>query len=146
MHYEEEVEKDFLTDAFLVTMLALFVGSIMFGLIKLSNVKAVIKGEPNPILVIRKYNFNNVKPAFMEKKMALTKKQRDVLGFIRDYKQKHKVSPTLREIQDNFKLKSQSSVQEYLRYLQSYGAIQVKKGSIRGIILREECPTCGRFQ
>lgn len=67
--------------------------------------------------------------------MALTKKQKLVLDFIKQYNNTHGVSPTQKEIQDEFCLKSLGSVQRYLKYLVNAGLIEMESRSHRGIII-----------
>lgn len=70
--------------------------------------------------------------------MALTIKQKRILDFIRDYNNTHGVSPTQKEIQDAFALKSLGSVQRYLKYLANAGLIEVENRSHRGIIVTDD--------
>ncbi len=65
--------------------------------------------------------------------MALTKKQKQVLDFIKKYNNTHGVSPTQKEIQEAFALKSLGSVQKYLKYLVNAGLIEIENRSHRGI-------------
>ena len=58
----------------------------------------------------------------------LTKKQAEVLIFIRDYKEEEGISPSYTEIQHHFGLKSKSSVQDYISYLKKAGLLQKSSG------------------
>lgn len=53
----------------------------------------------------------------------LTTKQRNVLSFIEEYQLEHECSPTIREIREHFKLKSDNGVLKHLTALQKKGAI-----------------------
>ena len=70
--------------------------------------------------------------------MGLTKKQKEVLDFIKDFKNKNEISPTQREIKDHFGLKSYGSVQRYLKYLKDANLIENDWNSKRGLQLIEE--------
>jgi SOS regulatory protein LexA len=67
--------------------------------------------------------------------MALTKKQKRIFDFIRDYNNTHGFSPTQEEIKDAFGLKSLGSVQRYLKYLVNAGLVELESRSHRGIII-----------
>ena len=66
----------------------------------------------------------------------LTKKQEEVLYFIRSYYEQEGRTPSYSEIQHHFGLKSKSSVQDYISYLKKAGFLQKSLGS-RGIELIE---------
>ena len=66
----------------------------------------------------------------------LTKKQEEVLYFIRSYYEQEGRTPSYSEIQHHFGLKSKSSVQDYINYLKKAGFLQ-KSLSSRGIELIE---------
>lgn len=51
----------------------------------------------------------------------LTKKQQPVLDFIQKYQKKNKYSPSLEEIQKNFKLASVSTAHYYIQQLKNKG-------------------------
>lgn len=63
---------------------------------------------------------------------ALTEKQRAVLDFIEDYQLAHGKSPTLREMREHFKVRSDNSILKHLAALQQKGFIQ-KDDTPRGI-------------
>ena len=67
--------------------------------------------------------------------MGLTKKQKEVLDFIKDFSQKNEISPTQREIKEHFGLKSYGSVQRYLKYLKDAGLLEQDWNSKRGLKL-----------
>lgn len=66
--------------------------------------------------------------------MALTKKQKDVLDFITEYVREHEFSPTQKEIQEHFGLKSLGSVQDYIKYLINGGYLVNDSHSVRGLM------------
>ena len=70
--------------------------------------------------------------------MALTKKQKDVFDFICDYIDREGCSPTQKEIQVYFGLKSLGSVQDYIKYLIQSGHLINDPHSVRGIIPRQK--------
>lgn len=73
------------------------------------------------------------------KKLPLTKKQSDVLLFLKKYFVSENFPPTIKEIADNFKMKSQNQVQEILLVLEKKGYIERKtKGTSRGIKILDE--------
>ena len=58
----------------------------------------------------------------------LTKKQEEVLNFIKNYKEEQGRVPSYSEIQQHFGLKSKSSVQDYIAYLKKAGFLQKSSG------------------
>ena len=66
--------------------------------------------------------------------MALTRKQKDVLDFITEYVRENGVSPTQKEIQENFQFKSLGSVQDYIKYLKDGGYLSSDTHSVRGLM------------
>lgn len=72
------------------------------------------------------------------KNQVLTKKQKDVLGFIEDYTKKNGQSPTIMEIAVAFDLSSKASVSEYVTVLERKGFLRRITGAYRGIILNNE--------
>lgn len=65
--------------------------------------------------------------------MALTKKQKDVLDYITDYKRENGFAPTQKEIQAHFGFKSLGSVQDYIKYLKEGGYLNSDTNSVRGL-------------
>ena len=55
--------------------------------------------------------------------MNLTKRQKEILDFIRDYREQHGISPTQREIRERFELSSFGTVQKHLKRLGEKGAL-----------------------
>lgn len=69
--------------------------------------------------------------------MALTKKQKEVFDFIKDYIEKNDVSPTQKEIKDHFDLKSFGSVNKYMQYLVDANLIELDWNARRSIRILE---------
>lgn len=65
--------------------------------------------------------------------MQLTRKQKEVLEYIKDYIQAHDISPSYSEIQEYFGLKSKGSVHDYVRYLKRAGLLEIDPYSHRGL-------------
>ena len=70
--------------------------------------------------------------------MGITRKQKEVLDFIKTYWEKNQVAPTQKEIKDAFGLKSYGSVQRYLKYLKDGGHIENDWNARRGLKPIEE--------
>ena len=79
----------------------------------------------------------------------MTKRQREVLDFIMAYQVEHSMSPTLREICDQFGLASFATAWEHLANLRHAGYIEWRHNEARSIIVldsgRQEfvCSKCG---
>ena len=69
--------------------------------------------------------------------MTLTKRQHQTLEFIRDYRRRHGLSPTLEEIAGAFTI-SKVTVFEHIQALQAKGYIRKTKNRSRSIELVEE--------
>lgn len=67
----------------------------------------------------------------------LTKKQKNILDFIKSFQEKNDYSPTLEEIGKRFKLSSKATVHQYLSALDQKGHIKQNKGYARSIELTE---------
>ena len=65
--------------------------------------------------------------------MNLTRRQKEILDFIRDYRNSHGISPTQREIRENFGLSSFGTVQKHLKRLEEKGALSREWNRSRGI-------------
>ncbi len=65
----------------------------------------------------------------------ITKKQKDVLSFIKFYQKKKGYSPTLEEIKRNFKLSSVSTAHHYIKKLQESGYLEKTENQPRSIVL-----------
>ena len=72
--------------------------------------------------------------------MNLTKRQKEILDFIRSYRTDHGISPTQREIRERFDLSSFGTVQKHLKRLEEKGALSRDWNRSRGISPREEPP------
>ena len=65
--------------------------------------------------------------------MNLTKRQKEILDFIRSYRDEHGISPTQREIREKFQLSSFGTVQKHLKRLEEKGALSRQWNRSRGI-------------
>ena len=72
--------------------------------------------------------------------MNLTKRQKEILDYIRTYRGDHGISPTQREIRERFQLSSFGTVQKHLKRLEEKGALSRDWNRSRGIAPREEPP------
>ena len=67
----------------------------------------------------------------------LTDKQTKVLGFIKEYQEKERVSPTIREIQSFLGVASSSTAYDIVRSLKKKGRISAKRNCPRTIVVTE---------
>jgi DNA-binding MarR family transcriptional regulator len=87
---------------------------------------------------------------FGGEKVALTKREKDVLSFLKEYINANGYPPTVREIRQHLYLQSTSTVHNYLEKLEKKGYIKRKVNSSRAIFIvskTEEgyaCPGCGQ--
>lgn len=65
--------------------------------------------------------------------MNLTKRQKEIIDFIRAYRETHGISPTQREIREKFRLSSFGTVQKHLKRLEEKGALKREWNRSRGI-------------
>jgi repressor LexA len=65
--------------------------------------------------------------------MNLTKRQKEILDFIRNYRAEQGISPTQREIRERFGLSSFGTVQKHLKRLEEKGALSRQWNRSRGI-------------
>src|SRR5512133_3519599 len=65
--------------------------------------------------------------------MNLTKRQKEILDFIRAYRDEQGISPTQREIREKFQLSSFGTVQKHLKRLEEKGALSRQWNRSRGI-------------
>ena len=65
--------------------------------------------------------------------MNLTKTQKEIIDFIRAYREEHGISPTQREIREKFRLSSFGTVQKHLKRLEEKGALKREWNRSRGI-------------
>ncbi len=68
----------------------------------------------------------------------LTERQRDILNFIREFQQKHGVTPTHREICDQFGFSSYGTVYKHLSLLEKKGLIRRDWNQKRGVEVIED--------
>ena len=73
--------------------------------------------------------------------MNPTRRQKDILDFIRSYRASHGISPTQREIRENFGLSSFGTVQKHLKRLEEKGALAREWNRSRGISPAVERPS-----
>lgn len=72
-------------------------------------------------------------------KLPLTKRQHDVLNFLRSYSQKNGFPPTMQEICNEFKVSSTNGVSQMLDALEKKGYIRRQaKGISRGLVILDE--------
>lgn len=65
--------------------------------------------------------------------MSLTKKQKQIYDYIKDYLNEYGFAPTQMEIKEHFGFKSLGSVQDYIRYLTKGGYLEKSDNSVRGL-------------
>jgi len=70
--------------------------------------------------------------------MNLTKRQKEILDFIRNYRAQHEISPTQREIREKFGLSSFGTVQKHLKRLEEKGALSRQWNRSRGVAPAED--------
>jgi repressor LexA len=70
--------------------------------------------------------------------MNLTKRQKEILDFIRAYRADKGISPTQREIREAFRLSSFGTVQKHLKRLEEKGALSRDWNRSRGISPTDE--------
>jgi SOS-response transcriptional repressor LexA len=73
-----------------------------------------------------------------------TRRQVEVLAFIRNYIAEHKCSPYLTEIGAALELRSLATVHKHLRNLSEKGLLTWQWNKKRSIRLCDACPACGR--
>jgi len=70
--------------------------------------------------------------------VTLYKRQRELLGFLRQFISKHGYSPTLQEIADAMDLSSLATVHEHIQALIKKGLVKRYEGAVRGIEILDE--------
>ncbi len=70
--------------------------------------------------------------------MNLTRRQKEILDYIRSYRSEHGISPTQREIRERFALSSFGTVQKHLKRLEEKGALSREWNRSRGIVPANE--------
>lgn len=68
----------------------------------------------------------------------LTRRQQQILGFLREFREREGVSPTHREIRDHFGYSSYGTVYKHLRLLREKGLIERAPNQRRGVTLTDE--------
>ncbi len=68
----------------------------------------------------------------------LTRRQRQILDFIRDYRRRHRISPTHREIRERFGYSSYGTVHKHLKLLEEKGYLRRSWNQKRGVELTED--------
>lgn len=76
--------------------------------------------------------------------MTVTRRQRDVLDYMRSYVVLHRVAPTYEEIRQALRLRSLASVHAHIHGLVERGVIRRDPRRARAIEFVDCCPTCGR--
>ncbi len=69
---------------------------------------------------------------------TLTKKQKQILDYIKSYIKKRGLSPTIEEIRKHFKLSALSTVHQHIETLEKKGFIEKNGSSARGIELKKK--------
>lgn len=69
---------------------------------------------------------------------TLTKRQKQILEFIKSYIKNHGMSPTIQEIKNKFKLSAQSTIHQHINELAKKGFIEKNGSSARGIEIKRE--------
>jgi repressor LexA len=77
--------------------------------------------------------------------VTLTRRQRKILDFIRDFSERRGYAPTLAEIGRHFKLKSPATVHKHLSNLEERGALRRRASHSRAIELLPEEGTSRSF-
>lgn len=82
-----------------------------------------------------------------ESRKPLTRRQGEVLDFIREHSRTVGCSPTYREIADYFGWSTTNSANDHVRALEAKGWLTVRRGVARGIVVstRASCPHCGKM-
>lgn len=78
-----------------------------------------------------------------------SRRQRDILAFIRDFQQKRGFPPSIREIGEGVGLSSSSTVHSHLQQLSRKGYVQLNKSKPRSIELTDrptELPVLAQLQ
>jgi repressor LexA len=70
--------------------------------------------------------------------MKLTRKQKEMLSFIKDFYNKNKFSPTLKELQNHFGYENVSSVQRHTEALKKKGFLISEKHQARSLQIKKQ--------
>ena len=71
-----------------------------------------------------------------EADVNLTRRQREILDYIEDFRVRERVSPTHREIRDHFGYSSYGTVYKHLRLLREKGLLARERNQRRGIVVK----------
>jgi repressor LexA len=72
--------------------------------------------------------------------MYLTKRQKEILTFIKDYRESFGYAPTFQEIASHFKFSSKGTVYKHIKNLMEKGFIHHEWNRNRAIVVKEEKP------
>ena len=67
----------------------------------------------------------------------LTKRQQEILDFIREHQRVRGVTPSTREIQEHLGLASQTTVVDHLKALENKGVLKKLSNTARGLVLTD---------
>jgi len=68
-------------------------------------------------------------------KNPITKRQGEVLLFIKAFDKKHQIKPTRSEIAFHFNFNSKNASNDHLKYLEAKGYLRIFKDIARGIVI-----------
>ncbi len=71
-----------------------------------------------------------------EADVNMTRRQREILDYIEDFRARERVSPTHREIRDHFGYSSYGTVYKHLRLLREKGLLARERNQRRGIVVK----------
>ncbi len=71
----------------------------------------------------------------------LTKKQKQVLDFVKDYISENGISPTIEEIRKKLKLRAVSTIHEHLNTLKIKGYLSKDENSARSFVIQNKTVT-----
>lgn len=74
----------------------------------------------------------------MENDSTLTRRQKEVLSYIKEYIQEHQFPPSVRDIAQHFQLSSAGGVHKHLKMLEKKGVISLNKNTSRSIRILSE--------
>lgn len=77
---------------------------------------------------------------------GLTKRQIEIVSFIKKYIDEHRYSPSFREIKEHFKFSSLGSVHKHIETLKRKGQIMSEKQSSRSLYLTHETSSEGQLK
>jgi repressor LexA len=74
----------------------------------------------------------------IESKKALTRRQREIVDFLRQFIGEHNYSPSYREMMAHFEISSTASIHKHLVALEKKGYLSMEKKASRSIVLKDE--------